>query len=321
MKICFLTDDPSLIGGGPEHIRHVSGILRKKYHCQVEIITPLTVDSNFNLHNFWHRVRFALWVPLFLLTSNYDIYHSHSFSTSLFLPLAKLRDKKIGVTVHGVGVNLISGGVLNKLGIFKVLMNLILNRWPYDFRLSAGKLPGYRQIGNGVDVAEFDKEKAKPNPKYFTVLCVSRRDPVKGVGILEKAIKIVQKKYPNVRLNLVSGRHRTAKDFKTANLYVLPSLSEGFPIVLLEAMAAKLPVVATDVGDCRTLIEKARAGLVVPPKDADALAKAVGQMLIKQDRFGQNGYNFVKNNYTWRRVTQKVYAAYQKTLRERIIQT
>src|SRR5574340_1466148 len=106
MRICFLTDDPSLFGGGPEHIRQTASILRQKYHCQVDVITPLAANPKFNLQNFWHRIEFALWILKFLLTSEYDLYHSHTFSTDAFLPLVKIRGKKAGITVHGLGTNL-----------------------------------------------------------------------------------------------------------------------------------------------------------------------------------------------------------------------
>lgn len=310
MKICMLTDDPSSIGGGPEHIRHLVHQL-SQYDCQVDVITPLTMNPKFNLHNFWQRIKFTFWVLSFLLTTSYNIYHSHTFSTTLFLPLAKLFGKKVGMTVHGAGQSLIGGGFLNRTLIPQFLRWLVLDVWPLDFRLSASHLPGFVFVGNGVDLNEFKNLKRLLH-KDFTVLCVSRDDPVKGVTTLKKAVK----KLSGVKLHLVSGRRRTVRDFSQSDLYVLPSLSEGFPVVLLEAMAAKLPIVATDVGDCRELVEESRSGLVVLPGDPVALAKAIVQMQKRGDRqkLGENGYNFVKGNYTWEKVAQKAYATYQKVL-------
>lgn len=312
MKICMITDDPTSLGGGPTHIRHVSKILTIKHHLYVDVITPLTMDPKFNFYNIWQRIKYAFWILKFLLTTDYDIYHSHTFSTDAFLPIVKLRGKKSAITVHGRGENLIGGGILNKTGIFKFLSWVILYVWPYDFRFSAGKLKGYVSVGNGVDISEFDKERSKPSPKTFTILCVSRRDPVKGLDILEKAFEEVHQQHPNVRLNLVSGRQRTAKDFKTANLYVLPSLSEGLPVVLLEAMAAKLPIVTTDVGDCRELVERARVGLVVTPGNVAAISDAIVRMLNDKNRarMGEAGYRYVKENFTWDKVAARYYSAY-----------
>lgn len=312
MKVCFLTDDPFVTGGGPEHIRQTTKILREKYGVDIDVISPLAMDKHFDFHNFWQRVKFTFWVLEFLLTSDYDLYHSHTFSTDAFLPLAKLRGKKTAITVHGKGSNLIGGAVLNALRVPAVLAWLVLDVWPYDYRFSASNLKGYIRVGNGVDVGEFDSEKAKPDQKYFTVLCVSRRDPVKGVEVLEEAIKMVREEYPNVRLNLISTRKRTARDFKAADIYVLPSLSEGLPIVLLEAMAAKLPIIATDVGDCREIVETAGCGFVVKPADQKMLVRAIVDMIKNESRkeMGERGYGYVKENFTWVKVAASYYSAY-----------
>lgn len=296
MKICFLTDDSSRIGGGPEHIRQISKILRQKYGCVVDVITPLTMDPKFDFNNFWHRIKFVFWILKFLLVSNCDIYHSHAFSTNIFLPIVKLRGKKTAVTVHGLGN-----------GFWKFFISTLIIKWPYDFKFSAGKLSGFIAVGNGVDIEEFSKIKRRSH-KIFTVLCIARRDPAKGVEILEEAVRNLK----DVKLHLVFGRRRTMADFAEADLYVLPSFSEGLPIVLLEAMAAKLPIIATDVGDCRRLIEQSKAGVVVPPGDIPALVSAISGMIARKDRdeFGRRGYKFVRENFSWDEVTEKTWEGY-----------
>ncbi|MCL4390428.1 MAG: glycosyltransferase family 4 protein [Patescibacteria group bacterium] len=308
MKTCFLIDDPSPVGGGPEHLRRVSAILRQKYGCAIDVVTPLTMDQKFNVHDFWQRVKFTFWVMWFLFNSDYDVYHSHAFSADAFLPAVKLRGKKCGITVHGQGQSLVGGGILNRTGLPRLLRWLVLRVWPYDFRLSAATLPGFVRVGNGVDWEEFKKVKRKSGGP-FTVLCVSRRDPVKGIDVLEKAVGSL----PWVKLNLVSGRRRTLADFSAADIYVLPSLSEGLPIVLLEAMAAKLPVVATNVGDCREIVEAAKCGLIVPPGDCARLAQAIWQ--LKQDRnrakMGERGFIYVQKNFSWDKVAAACYSAYR----------
>lgn len=80
------------------------------------------------------------------------------------------------------------------------------------------------------------------------------------------------------------GRRDDVPDLlRQADMLVSSSLWEGFPTVLLEAMAARLPVVATDVSGSRELVRDGETGLLVPPADPGALAKAMARLLRDPD--------------------------------------
>jgi glycosyltransferase involved in cell wall biosynthesis len=81
------------------------------------------------------------------------------------------------------------------------------------------------------------------------------------------------------RLHLLGLRSDIGSILAAADVFVLPSLSEGIPIALLEAMLAERPIVATAVGDVPTVLDGGRAGVLVPPGDATALATALGGLL------------------------------------------
>jgi glycosyltransferase involved in cell wall biosynthesis len=68
------------------------------------------------------------------------------------------------------------------------------------------------------------------------------------------------------------------------DIFVMPSLWEAMPMALLEAMAAKRAVVVSDVGDNRRVVDDGRCGVVVPPRDPDALARALGQLIADPSR-------------------------------------
>lgn len=74
-------------------------------------------------------------------------------------------------------------------------------------------------------------------------------------------------------------REDVASILKTFNAFVLPSLSEGFPTVILYAMAASLPVVATRVGGIPELVEEGVSGYLAPPADGNALAESLSLLL------------------------------------------
>jgi glycosyltransferase involved in cell wall biosynthesis len=63
------------------------------------------------------------------------------------------------------------------------------------------------------------------------------------------------------------------------DLFVLPSYREGLPVALIEAMATGLPVVATDIRGCREVVRHGVSGLLVPPRDANALHEAVARIV------------------------------------------
>lgn len=85
---------------------------------------------------------------------------------------------------------------------------------------------------------------------------------------------------------------------READLFVLPSLSEGTPRVLVEARAASVPVVSTNIGGIPTSVTDGVDGLLVPPKDPAVLASAMARIIENGDlrrRLISNGFTRVQN--------------------------
>ena len=66
--------------------------------------------------------------------------------------------------------------------------------------------------------------------------------------------------------------------FARASVYVSASLEEGFPNVFIEAMHFGLPIVSTDVGGCREMVQEGKTGFLVPPGDVDAMAERLRRL-------------------------------------------
>ncbi len=108
---------------------------------------------------------------------------------------------------------------------------------------------------------------------------------------------------------LLGTRSDIAQLLMAADLFVLPSLSEGLPLALLEAMGAGLPVVATSVEGMDAIIKNGDNGYIVPPADADALARAVIRILGEGEDvwrlFGERGKRLIEKEYTIHRACQQ----------------
>lgn len=96
---------------------------------------------------------------------------------------------------------------------------------------------------------------------------------------------------------------------------VFSSLFEGMPTVILEAMAARLPVIATDIGAVRELVDS-QNGVLVPPANPDALADAIMNTLrapaSKRRVMGENGRAKVESQFTWSQVASLTYDLLQR---------
>jgi glycosyltransferase involved in cell wall biosynthesis len=92
------------------------------------------------------------------------------------------------------------------------------------------------------------------------------------------------------------------------DIFVFPSLSEGMPLTLLEAMAAGMPVVTTETSGMADVVEDGFNGLLVPPADTESLVEAIERLLRSADlrkRLGQQAQETMQR-YTWELVTRKL---------------
>ncbi len=105
-----------------------------------------------------------------------------------------------------------------------------------------------------------------------------------------------------------------------ADVVLLPSVSEGFPFVLLEALAMGRPVVASQVNGVAELIEDRKTGRLVPPRDPKALAGAMRELLQDPARaaaMGRRGYQTVQERFTADRMVAKTVGIFEAALRAR----
>jgi len=193
------------------------------------------------------------------------------------------------------------------------------------------------------------KEFKKQNNKYH-ILFVGKCAKVKGLEYLIKAILILENndiildivgnteaepsyfkrltrliKYSKLKDNIIfhgqiSDRNKLSNFYRKSDIFVFPSLNEGFGIVLLEAMSYGLPILATKSGAIPELVTNDVNGLLVLPFQPEALAAAIQHLIINPDlrkRYSQAGYNFLLANrslYSWSFVGERILKAFDTIL-------
>lgn len=104
-----------------------------------------------------------------------------------------------------------------------------------------------------------------------------------------------------------------------ADILILPSWAEGFPNAIVEAMAAKMAVVVTTVGNVPDLITDRQQALLVPPKDKEALERAIEQLLLDPQfrvELAERGHAFARDNFSVEQGVAKLTAVIDAAITE-----
>ncbi len=206
----------------------------------------------------------------------------------------------------------------------------------------------YRIIPNGVNLERVDQN-VDPLPEFMdgkqNILFLGRFEKRKGAKYLLRAIPLVRERYPNTRFIFVGeGRLRTGfqrfverrnwKDvvftgyvsdedkwryFASADIFCAPATGgESLGIVLLEAMAAGVPIVASNINGYATVITHGVDGLLAAPRHSNDLAASLEQLLkydTLRQRFIQAG-KYKATEYAWPHVATQVLDYYNELLAE-----
>ena len=136
-----------------------------------------------------------------------------------------------------------------------------------------------------------------------------------GEGDARSTVEELLREYSLTNVRLAGARYGTdlVDSYRWADVLVLPSDKEGMPLVVLEAMASGLPVVATDVVGTRELLGD--AGLLVPP-DPDAIAQALDRVAVDaplRAELSARGLAAARH-YTWERLAHRLESLYEEAV-------
>ncbi|MFT5369823.1 MAG: glycosyltransferase involved in cell wall biosynthesis [Candidatus Latescibacterota bacterium] len=212
-----------------------------------------------------------------------------------------------------------------------------------------GKREQYTYVYNGIDIDRFStvtqqrqdvRSKLGIAPESVVCITVGRLVPVKGQADLIEAFPQVIKKHPDTHLLIVGeGELHDAltQQTKTLNLeskihflgwrsdipdllgasdiFVLPSLNEGLGLVLLEAMAQRLPAIATDVGGVPEVVHDGKTGILVPAQSPTPLSEALNKLIsdpAQRTQMGEAGYQRAMTHFSIHTTVEKTENIYRK---------
>lgn len=262
--------------------------------------------------------------------NNIDIIHTHNSGGKFWSILCKFFTPKIKLvyTVH----NSISLKNLSKIKLFLhkrfIDMNIAISNVICEDYLNSGFLKTTK-IYNGVDTKKFivNEKKLQDSTKLNITNIARITYQIKGQDILIKALKECKNKGMNFVCNFVGGvyeydiesleylknlineleltneihflgnRNNVPELLSQSDLFVLPSRHEGFPISLLEAMAAKVPIIASNISGSNDLIKTEENGLLFKSEDHYALADKILYLYHNKNKMidlAENAYTFVQ---------------------------
>jgi glycosyltransferase involved in cell wall biosynthesis len=282
----------------------------------------------------------------------FDIVHTHaSFSGRV---AGKLAGKRVVFTRHGVGMvrkdPAYKFATLASTRIFTDAVISVSRAVKVSLIEMGTPAKMIKTIHNGIDLTGYDhvvptlRKKYSIPPEEKIIGTVARLVPEKGCEFGIKAMPLILEKHPNARLVIVGegflrqsleelsrklgiadkvmflGYQRNVEELiADFDVFMMPSLTEGLSLALLEVMALGKPVVATEVGGNPEVIRSGINGILVPSKDERALAQEVAKLLSspKEAReLGIKARETVVNNFNAELMASRTLDVYDEILRK-----
>jgi glycosyltransferase involved in cell wall biosynthesis len=284
----------------------------------------------------------------------FDVAHSHEFSMAIYGGWAAWRAGVPHIiTMHGgryyndrLRRRLALRAAIAASDQVVAVSESLADAISKDLRVPRSKVA---MLSNGVRHAEPGavtlRQELRLSPDDRLIVAVGNLYPVKGHVHAIDALAQLARRHPSVhlaisgrgelegallararehdlenRVHLLGLRSDVPAVLAAADLFVLPSLSEGLPLALLEAMFAGCPIVATDVGQVRVALANGTAGSLVEPGNPSALAAALDRLLAdpaEARRLGGIAALRAAGEYDLSRMVQRYAGVYREAMRSR----
>ncbi|MBI2984451.1 MAG: glycosyltransferase [Candidatus Kerfeldbacteria bacterium] len=277
-----------------------------------------------------------------ILQTNPDIIHLHYLRPSLRYLIATTNLRHVIITVWGSDILLSQSHPtfqwVRRLMLRRATIITASSRYLADRTQELSRRP-VEVVPFGVDTSVFSPG-TLPQPHGLAIAFIKKLRPIYGFDVLLRALAIVVRDYPDVHVLItdqadaqINGLVRSSgvqqnvtfvgrltsgevvELLRRSDLMVMPSRSESFGVAALEAAACGLPVVASRVGGLPEVVKDGVTGFLIPPGDAEALAKnilrLVGDEALRRN-MGRAGREFVFERYRWDDSVEFMITLYQQ---------
>jgi glycosyltransferase involved in cell wall biosynthesis len=298
----------------------------------------------------------VLLLKLLKKRNEYDIIHAHShlfFSTNMCALIRRIGSAPLVITNHGImsasAPDWLNNIYLKTLGRWTLnSADAIICYTPEEKKILIEKysIPESKItiISNGVDTKHFYPKERKSEINNFIIVWIGRFVKGKGVDYLIRAINYLIKESLPIKLILIGTgpensnirklvfSHKLSQNiefidyipyedmpevYRNSNLFVLPSLHEGVPRTVLEAMSCGTPVIITEFSHLKDLING--AGLMFPSKNIETLAKQIRNLYNNselRETMGKTGRSKIIQYYSWEKAVSKTIEKYREIIKK-----
>lgn len=335
MRILLLTPRISGVGGIAQHVRQLARRLRRSGH-DARILSSETM--RLQLRKGAANAGYAALAALKVLSGSFDIVHGHNLPAAIPAGIAKAKARVM--TMHGVywrQIRLLYGRLLGEAA--RLAERELLSGMDAVTTVTLEAMKYYRSLGlrakyipNAIDLSELPRNGERISSPQITYL--GRLSREKGVDLLvEAALRGLKGLVvagegplrPSVERAARKGllkflgalpRWKALRILAGSDVAILPSREEGVSTVLLEAMALRIPVVATRVSGTIEVVRNGRDAVLVDPR-VEELAEAAERLLEDRDyaeMLAENAYERVLSAFNWDIVQEAYLKLYESLL-------
>jgi glycosyltransferase involved in cell wall biosynthesis len=287
--------------------------------------------------------------------ANADIVHAHGYKADIYTWLA-LRgsgkpfvstchtwyDNDLLVTLYGMADRYVLRSYSAVVAVSDEVKQRLLKAGVREDKIHL--------VRNGIDLRPFDNAapslRTGPSTDHSPLVgLIGRLSTEKGVDIFLRAAALVLPELPSTKfvvvgegpdrdkleslidelsirenVSMLGRRDDMPSVYASLDIMVSASRQEGLPMAILEGMASRLPLVATDVGDVSTIVLDGRTGVLLPPEKPDLLAAAIVTLLrnpSQRERFGAAARTLIEDEFSATRMTANYLRVYQEAASRR----